>query len=424
MDRRLQEVVMAMRIFSSAILAVVCGGCLEQAPGPPYRAEVLAYSGFDGQAQAPAYELGVRELGTLADLDTLEGRWFTMRRGGELVFREVAGELVTDGRFVGGQDLALRYLLEGEVMVARDYTTLGLLSAFHEMEQVFTLLGEATGVTADQLAERGRFEVFFEPRVRGLGATVTQKANAFFVPNERQFGLARRSQIETIPLAVDRLVIAHEVGHALFEHLVFGGASPTCEPGAVTFEARLRHEYVMAGINEGFADWVSFSITGSTNPLASLPFVGDERSLMGATFQFAALYDDAACGGRFYCVGTLFARSLHRLFVDGFDGADATSATSRGAFTTLVTEALAQAPGLMRSRDSLPPISAYGERCGRSSVLVPAYDGLISGAFLDAFAASLPAELQPKACATFVAGFGVQGFPTSNRITCAGEDAP
>jgi hypothetical protein len=411
---------MAMRMCWTIVLAGALGACVDD-PGPPYRAEVLSYSGFDLEEERSRYELGVRDLGSLDDLETLDGRWFRLHRGGELVVREVDGELIDDGRFTGGDQARLRYQLEGDVLIPRDYTSLGLLSAFHEMEQVFAALEEATGVSADDLTAGGRFDVFFEPRIKAESGSATLKANAFFVPGARQFGLARRSAIETVPLAVDRLVLAHEVGHALFQQLFFAGGSPECEPGAVTVLARLDHEYVIAGFNEGFADWISFSITGATNPLASLPFAGDARSLTGARFGFRDLGDDRTCDGRFYCIGTLLSRALYVVFRDL--GADPESPADRGAFTALVTATLANTPQTLAERDSLPPLATPVDACERAATL-RADDELIAGAFLDALATNLPEELRRSACDAFIAGFGSDGFPSSTRLTCAAVTTP
>lgn len=404
-----------MRTRWLVLVAVVLGGCVADDPGPPYSAEVLSYSGFDLEEERPRYELGVRDLGSLDDLETLDGRWFRMHRGGELVIRRVDGELIDDGRFTGGDQARLRYELEGDVIVPRDYTSLGLVSAFHEMEQVFVVLDEATGVSADELTAGGRFDVFFEPRIKAESISATLKANAFFVPAARQFGLARRSSIETVPLSVDRLVLAHEVGHALFEYLFFADEARVCTDSDLNLAGRLGHEYVIAGYNEGFADWISFAVTGATDPLASLPFTRGERRLTGRIFEFPD--GGRGCHGRYYCMGTLLARTLYQFFLER--GGDPGSLADRGAFTTAITIALGHTLDAMSRRDNLPPPHVVVERdCNRPHAPSTGYDGLVGGAFLDAMIDGLPADWQTDACELFIRNFGPEGFPAATQLTC------
>jgi hypothetical protein len=403
-----------MRTRWLILATVVLGGCVADDPGPPYRAEVLSYTGFNLDEDRPRYELGVRDLGSLDDLETLDGRWFRMHRGGELVVREIDGELIDDGRFTGGDEARLRFDLEGDVLVPRDYTSLGLLSAFHEMEQVFAALEEATGVKADALTTAGRFQVFFEPQIQAESISATLKANAFFVPDARQFGLARRSSIETVPLSVDRLVLAHEVGHAVFHHLFFAKEARVCEDGNINLAGRLSHEYAIAGFNEGFADWISFAVTGATDPLASLPFTRGERRLTGRVFEFPD--GNRGCHGRYYCVGTLLARTLYQFFLER--GGEPGSLPDRGAFTATITIALGHTFETMRRRDNLPPPHLVVVRdCDRPRAST-GYDGLVAGAFLDALIDGLPAEWQSAACELFTRNFGPEGFPAATQLTC------
>ena len=125
-------------------------------------------------------------------------------------------------------------------------------------------------------------------------------------------------------------MIAHELGHGVFQAAFAGGALEACDPRQAAenqldpwFAGRLENEPAISGLNEGFSDWISFAVTGGTDPIASIVIPDDprltrvaERLLTEDNFGWDDILkvgdDDSVerrCRGG-YCIGTLFARSL------------------------------------------------------------------------------------------------------------------
>lgn len=424
---------------TGALVAITClTACAadEVAPGPPYRADVIEIVGVDPTSGVGEFELVERELWRLDDLEAMEGPELAVRRGGELVIRDIAGSVVIDGRFEAGGDPELRYAVEGGVVVPLDYPTLTMLSAYHQFSIVLDRLGDFTELSADQLIERtGRLEAYFEPVVRldsELDASVIIKLNAFYLPGRRQFGLARRVELEGVPFAANLKVIAHEFGHALFEQIFHGGPTQPCAEADVAADplstSRLVTEYALAGFNEGIGDFVSFTMTGSVNPLAELAQAGlavEDRNLAGEDF----VYDDLeggqerpTCTGSFYCIGTLWARALRRAAIAL--GHDVTSPGERDAFSRQVFAALARTRGAIADQGLLPAPTASVEGCetNRSHD----HDARVTSAFLAAFLTGMPDGPREALCGELAAQFGAAGFSPEARAAarCPAEATP
>lgn len=416
-----------------ALFAVVAlAGCgVDPPPGPPFSALVLDIDQVvDGN---PTFVYAERQLETVDDFDHLDGALFRLLRGGTLTAREVSGSLVIDPEFSGADDPDLRYRVEGGVAIPRDYSTLAMISAAYQLEQVMLSLDQVVGTPASEIVTAGRYELLFEPTLRQEGevtATVTPKFNAFYLPGGvRQFGLARRSQFEELPVAVSPLVLAHEFGHGLFELSFDGGVAASCDPDArnddVLFPGRLQLEHAISGFNEGWADFVSFSVLGTVDPLAGVGFDDESRNMDRATYQFADIDcsgADCDCGGSFYCIGTVFARSLYEAFLAG--GGDPTDRASRGAFSTEIFGALGGTQASIAARGDMPGDAYFiGADCEPVSfdVFDADHDGAVTSAFLGALVENLEPSLRGDVCAALIANFGDAGFDPGARDACPGN---
>ncbi len=413
-------------------LAALLGACGDERLEGPVTARVVVYEGSDPGTEVPRFALADRALPGLESLEELRGPFVRLRRGGTLTAREVQGSVLVDGSFSGGHAPDLRYDVEGGVVVPRDYPTLAMLSAYHQFDRIFEALPRVTGIDpAEGRARWGRFDVLFEPELRvssgGTDVSLTVKLNAFFVPGARQFGLARRSSLEDVPFAADLRVLAHEFGHALFEDRFFGGPYEACRPSAADARwtpARLALDPGIGGMNEGFSDFLSFAITGATNSLGGWRVVRPTRSLAHTTFTFDQAFVETSkggpCGGGIYCFGTIFARALFQTYVER--GGAVGDAEARGAFSRDVVAALGETRRILLERGTLPPPGAEVRACEQPDEVRGFAVAPVVGAFLDAFAAGLPAAVQPAVCARFIKGFGPQVFGAGRRITC--KEAP
>jgi hypothetical protein len=398
------------------------------------RAEVLVYDPSYAAADEKSTHFQLKEV-TFQSLDGLEGlsgKYFEFVSGGALYIKDIAGSQVQSDKFEGGGKPRLRYHVKDGVVIARDYNTLLLLSAYYQFEQVALGLPDVTGFkTQDFFKAMGRFKIMFEPKIQietdGSSLDANIKLNAAFVPGQRQFILFQRSNLEKVPLAANLQVIAHEFGHALFEKTFFENKFERCDEDETSsnrfFKGRFTSEYAITGINEGFADVISWGMTGSTDILRSSLDIGDaadQRDFASTAFRYTdlALNDEQICAGRFYCVGTLFAKSVRQAALAG--GVDTKNTASRRAVTREVVSSVAKIQSELRKFNDqiLPPPSRSVQQCETGSTLDYSYDGKMIGAFLAAFVKNVPVEKRGFYCTAFANNFSIEGFPTAARQDC------
>jgi hypothetical protein len=422
------------RLLCNVALLAALHGCGDPAipDDGPVAVEALTMTGVDPQTGRGQYEVAVVTLETVVDVPDLVGKYVRVLRDGELEINQVTGSLVRDGRALKGEPADLRYRVVDGVVVPRDYSSLVMLSAFHQFERVILALDQVAGESfADMSAGWPALEVFFEPIIRASGdidISAAMKFNAFYLPGEKQFGLAQRSPLERVPLAANLLVISHEFGHLLFERYFFRDENPgaNCDEreGPKTVAERMAFEYTISGFNEGFADFISFAVSGGTHVFADVEeFFGDDRSLTHSSFVFAEL--PGACRNQFYCVGTLLARSLFEAMPDlGLEPGDP---EDRAAMARAVVGAVAGALDVIEAQpEQLPSELGLGVRSCRPGSWIAtgfagnaaAYHGAVAGAFLGAFAAALPQDYRGAVCQRFADNFGEVGFPVEDRGVC------
>jgi len=136
------------------------------------------------------------------------------------------------------------------------------------------------------------------------------------------------------------------------------------------------------------------------------------------SFHYDDLYSErtgkgvsTTCEGAFYCLGTLFARSLYQAMLAL--GLDPDDPDARGGFARDVVAAMRATKQAMRSlpADVVPLPSSGVARCERADRLDAVYDGEMTGAFLAAFLSQMPAGARDALCDTFADNFGALGFP-------------
>lgn len=334
-----------MRKYLAKILAVVTalmvlGACNIEPEDVPAGFSIYAlnlHAPVDA-TQVPTFRFEPVTLSTVTDFKTLTSSYFRIRYGGQWEIVSIRGSIFMGEGFGGGEDPRLEYEVKDGVVVPLSYQSLVMMSAFRNFDLIFSQLEALTGVTPAALLQRrtaGQYTIWFEPRIdlrdEGTSSSVTAKLNAAFMPEQGQFLLFERSEIERVPLAANLQVVAHEFGHAVFDYLFFADTFSSDSP--------IGANYALSGVNEGFADFFSYLMTGSTNVLeASLGDLGavDERNFGTVTFDYS--YSAAAlqtvCAGDFYCIGTLFAQSLYMAYKDLSD-------TDKATFRTLVFATLA-----------------------------------------------------------------------------------
>ncbi|NBO38848.1 hypothetical protein EBU99_09720 [bacterium] len=423
-------------LFFFIVIFIAIAGCadLQTSPDRPYKAQVLHFEP-QSTGNSSGWSVQERTLSTLEDLNSLKGRYFQILPGGTLQITSTVGSLITGTGSASSSSDALRYNIKNGVIVPRDTTTLLALSSFHAFEQTFSSLKETTGLEPEAFSEQvgGRYRIFFEPVISlsdsGETAQISLKLNAAFNPESDNFFLFKRSEIEQIPLAANFKVIAHEFGHAIFKRAFFKQKNEVClntnDETKISrqtdkfFPGRFAVEYAISGLNEGFADFMSAMMTGEADVLTG-SFPGDgptSRSLTSTRFTFADLSRDSLCSGKFYCIGTLFARALYKTAQLYGDDKSSLYAFSRRVYRAIdqTSENLAQSS----ARDILPIPSTEAIFCKRSESVRLAYDGLLTSAFLAAFLQGFSAgNEKSQLCAQLVSAFGSFGFTLEARGGC------
>jgi hypothetical protein len=417
--------------------------------GPPYEVVVLdrvastsdAADSEESSAEGaePTFALQRRHLETIDDFEQLSAPAFRIRQGGTLTINMMHGDMITSGSFEGAHSPLLRYVVQDGVAVPRDYATLLMFSAAHQFERLSEKLRKVTTPSVRAaLDSHGALDAIFAPttlvKTHGLEASLQMNSNAFFFSGGWQFGLAQSSPLERAPLAADERVLAHELGHAVFQLAFFQGETIECETeeaGANQddpwFKGRLGIELALSGLNEGFADWISFAVTGGTNPIETLDAPEDpdvaknvpERVLTEDNFRWGQILkqdgkerEDTRCRGK-YCVGTLFARSLVATYLEDHDASDE---DARHAFSVDVVGAVERAQDAMKGL-KLPAAESKVAHCEVRDEVSTEFDPPVIGAFLQAVVEGVPADIQAALCRQLSERFE-EGFPSEYRKEC------
>jgi hypothetical protein len=382
----------------------------------PLNAVVLAFTGVDSSGKAE-FALTEKTFRTMTGFNNLDGTYLNIKRGGTLTIKNLNGSIVESPNFEGGEAPGLRYEVKGGAAIALDYSTLAMLSAYYQLDEIYSTIEEKTGVTPAALQANlpgGKHIMFFEPVIKfsGKGTDISAgiKLNAAFSPSDKKFLLFQRSPIESVPLSGNFQVMTHEFGHFMFDYSFYAGK--------FNENNRWSKEWAISGINEGFADFMSWTFTDSTDILRSsidIAKIADERDFAKTTFTFSDLQGDdpTACKGEFYCVGSLFARSLYQT-----QKALASTVTKK-AMSNGVIETLKKCQAAMDAMDPTH-MPAEKDREPMNAITRFDYDGAVTSGFIEAFIKNAPAAWKSELCNAFENNFGSTGFNSVARTAACG----
>ncbi|MEY2987253.1 MAG: hypothetical protein RJB13_774 [Pseudomonadota bacterium] len=429
----------ALARIAAGITLTLTISCSSSQPNfeAPYKANVISFTPRTS-ASDEAWTIDTKELTTLEQPSKVQGKYFEIVTGASIKIDSSTGSL-TVATSTNHDRSDLRLENKNGVIIARDTLSLYALSAFHSFEQLFKQLIQVIPVSGEKLFDENgeRLKVFLEPslveRIELVSTVLTPKTNAAFNPERNDFYLFKSSNVEKIPLAANYKVIAHEFGHLIFKKSFDAGRMEKCQgegeqefserKSDKNFAGRWGLEYSISGINEGFADFISYMFTRSTDPLKDAFIASyqgaqdDSRSLEGTAFTFNDLISDEVCSGRFYCIGTLFARALYQIAKNYESQPELITQFSYRVYATMtqVRELFKQSPFL----DFLPTPSDTIAKCVRSPQITLPYDGSVLSAFLAAFISAYPDEKEKNAlCASFEQLFGELGFKKETRRVC------
>ena len=370
------------------LTAAALTGCIDTAPGPPFRAEILV------RDTAHQYSLETVALPDLTSLTPLSDP--IMRFSDHPHFGGVDLEYVVPSVFAAPSDYVPRIRDVGGVAVSRDLETLLTLSAYHALKDNLARAKDVFG-PLDQLIPPGGFQILVEPKFSSDFGSEELGTNAAYISNGQAFLLVQMSSLEQVPLGMNPSVLAHELGHHVF-HITYHLADGICRPedntpGPVP-PGRFSFIEAIGGFNEGFADFTAFALQQETSIQAdSLPLVdGDDRTIdrRDPFFRSFTWNTRELCHGGGYCIGTLWARAMFETYLA--TGAVPSDPVARSTFAQTVTASIAGIPGRLRQRSDwpAPPKPCEFGDLDDEVTLVHAY--------LEAFIAGLPMALQPSAC--------------------------
>lgn len=419
---KISDINILLQVPIISVLLFACGPTRNQASADkPYKSIVVDLVSVDS-AGVPKFGLVERSFFALQDLDALDGTYAKFKRGGNLTIKEVSGSIVASESFSGGHSPDLRYTLDDGVVVPSDYSSLAMLSAYYQFDFIYAKVNEKLGLDPANLQAKlpeGKHTVLFEPQIKfkldNLEGEIGIKLNAAFSPKDKQFLLFQRSAIESIPLSSNIQVIAHEFGHSVFDYAFFNG----------NYEDNnyLGESYAMRGLNEGFADFVSWTYTQSPDILRSsinIEDVANERHITNTTFTWSAFVAQSIsgsstegaskwskCSDSFYCIGTIFARSL-------LEAKTSLPSVTNQQYAFRIIESLRLAQAFMNNlpENIMPKASSTdGEQ--------PSFDFSRQGKFVGGFLYAILNGVEPSwrgpMCQAFAKNFEDEGFPLNVR---------
>ena len=289
--------------------------------------------------QSPVYRVQKVNFSYLQQVDSLDHRYF-------LAFSGVG----YDAQFnlMGDRSLHLRYDVKDQTVIPRDFHSLSLLSSAYQVDWVLAHMQEATGIHPDQLLElRGKFSLLHD-------IPLTEEKivnNAFYQPFHNHFGLYRSSKGAAIPLSANLSVVSHEFGHYLWYYLFYRMDQSAYDVRALDSVAR-----DIRGLNEGYADLLSFTLTGSASAIAGSYEAGvsnkqQVQQMRCRNFTITTDNDNTpgpcAVISDFYHVGTMANNAYFNALVAM--GWNPSSAVDRNQAFQLLTHGLAHAGTLLRT---------------------------------------------------------------------------
>ena len=208
--------------------------------------------------QSDRYVFQVEEITTLENISRLEGRATRLIAGTRLTLDYEKGEIRWQSV---GSPVAMGYIRHRGVIYPEDYASMVMAAAYRNIELSMRFF-EDSGMPQNLLPP---LDTYYEAGIRIVDTAYgdekkkhLEKDNVFYLPiNERDRGfyVLPFSLFQTLPLAVNTGIMAHEYTHAVFDQLVY-----TPLKGAFYSQWPLYNE--LSALNEGVADAFAVLITG------------------------------------------------------------------------------------------------------------------------------------------------------------------
>ncbi len=281
--------------------------CIQPNEKPEYPIVARILSSFSAD-----YRLSDITISSLTNVDHMWGSVGTIKGQSALNVDADINEIMssTDPDRVysdRGHTVKTDYLVRDGVVIPQNFQTMEMLGLYHAYERTVSFWEENFDLS---LATIGLPTLYYNPRLissrDGEEVEVSTTMNAAYLPGVRDFWFFKTATQERVPVKMNFGVIAHEFGHFIFDYRF---ASLSRE----AYQTKLSiNENFLSGLNEGLADFFSYVVTQSVEEFeASLPELAAERKLPVAwTLRTST---GAACGGSFYCQGSVLASALYEI---------------------------------------------------------------------------------------------------------------
>lgn len=208
------------------------------------------------------------------------------------------------------KSVSLDYRVKNKVVYPLNFDSHAFLSIYWNIEKTFEFWQKNFDLGPEKL---GKISLFYEPEFlfarENSKYSLLSKVNASFFPGSTFFAFYGTSSLEELPIKMDLSVFAHEFGHFIFDYFFAAKEYKT-----YLTDKAFSSSQELSGINEGFADFCSWLVSKSTNPLElSLPFAAEERKIPSQWTSKQLKDKKVSCRGGFYCKGSVLTSSLYEL---------------------------------------------------------------------------------------------------------------
>lgn len=275
-------------------------------PPKPYTAELLSYQGGK-------YLLADEKLETLDELSGMKGAVASFQGGGTVSFATGLGS--DEGAWrraytpTDGSPVRLAYENDNGVVRALDYSSFAMLGIYRELERIRDFY-RGLGVADPALKPipvwyHASISLFSVPFVQN-NAAYSPEADGLLLFSEYLDG-------DEVPLDLNLGVMAHEYGHAVFNHLAWGGHVPR----SLLDGWPSRGTNMLRALEEGLADLLGATITDDPRFLSrSSASAGAARDLSVKQVADLPMWSAASASSDSYDpypLGTVLAAALWRV---------------------------------------------------------------------------------------------------------------
>jgi hypothetical protein len=291
-------------LFVAILFLLICSCGERPSPDLPLKARIVT-------STAAGYQYRDVTIETLSNLDQVDGTYARVLSNASIDANAEISEVTTSGInsiFIDrGTPPSLEYSLDGDVIVARNFVTLEILSLYYSFEQTVKFWVNNMNLDIDDF---GKSTLYHAPVARSetssASAGLIIKINAAYLPSDNIFLLFQTSALEMIPMNINFGVLAHEFGHAIFDYK-FAERDITAYSTDLT-----ESDDILSAINEGLSDFFSYMVSNRLQELnASLEIFEKERQLP-VSWTYSTL-KTSGCTGDYYCEGSILASALYEI---------------------------------------------------------------------------------------------------------------